>query len=81
MCAPNRRRAERALPNDLPRVLAEVTDDENTVAGQEEEGTEHGSVASVRAAKAATFRHAALGPGGAPPVPDPRLLEWAIPET
>jgi hypothetical protein len=51
------------------------------VAGQEEEGTERGSVASVRAAKAATFRHAALGPGGAPPVPDPRLLEWAIPET
>ena len=33
------------------------------------------------AAKAGTFRHAALGPRGAPPVPDPRLLEWAIPET
>ena len=59
----------------------EITDDENPVADKEEEGTQHGSVASVRAAKAAAFRHAALGPEGAPPVPDPRLLEWAIPET
>ena len=59
---------------------AEETDDENPVAGQEEEGTQHGSVASVLAAKARTFRYAALGPRGAPPVPDPRVLEWAIPD-
>ena len=50
---------------------AEVTDDESSVAGQEEEDTQHGSVASVLAAKAETFRYAALGPRGAPPVPDP----------
>ena len=60
---------------------AEVTDDESSVAGQEEEDTQHGSVASVLAAKAETFRYAALGPRGTPPVPDPRVLEWAIPET
>ena len=58
---------------------AEVTDDESSVAGQEEEDTQHGSVASVLAAKAETFRYAALGPRGTPPVPDPRVLEWAIP--
>ena len=43
---------------------AEETDDKNPVAGREEEGTQHGSVTSVLAAKAATFRYAALGPGG-----------------
>ena len=37
------------------------------------------AAASVLAAKAGTFRHAALGPRGAPPVPDPRVLEWAVP--
>ena len=60
---------------------AEVTDDESSVAGQEEEDTQRGSVASVLAAKAEAFRYAALGPRGTPPVPDPRVLEWAIPET
>jgi len=59
----------------------EVTDDEDTVAGQEEGDTQHNTVASVLAAKAGTFRHAALGPRGAPPVPDPRVLEWAVPQT
>ena len=43
--------------------------------------TQLGSVASVQAAKAEGFRHVALGPQGAPPVPDPRLLEWAVPAT
>ena len=60
---------------------AEETDDEEHVADQGEGDTQHGRAASVLAAKAGTFRHAALGPRGAPPVPDPRLLEWAIPET
>ena len=36
------------------------------VAGQEEEDTQHGSVASVLAAKAETFRYTALGPRGHP---------------
>ena len=65
----------------LAGSAAEVTDDESSVAGQEEEDTQHGSVASVLAAKAETFSYAALGHRGTPPVPDPRVLEWAIPET
>ena len=40
-----------------------------------------GTPAAVLAAKAAAFRHAALGPEGAPPLPDARLLEWVVPET
>ena len=53
---------------------AEETDDEDPpVAGQEEVDTQLGRAASVLAAKAGVFRHAALGPQGAPPVPDPRL--------
>ena len=60
----------------------EATDDEDpAVAGQEEVDTQLGSAASVLAAKTAAFRHGALAPQGAPPVPDPRLLEWVIPET
>ena len=35
---------------------AEETDDENPVAGQKKEGTQHGSVASVLAAKAVSLR-------------------------
>jgi hypothetical protein len=35
----------------------------------------------VLAAKGMSFRHAALGPRGAPPLPDPRLLEWVAPQT
>ena len=59
-----------------------VTDDEDPhVAGQRGEGAHLGRAASVLAEKAGAFRHAALGPQGAPPVPDPRLLEWAMPET
>ena len=82
--APSRRRA---VQSELcPTIClvcsdAEVTDDESSVAGQEEEDTQRGSVASVLAAKAETFRYAALGPRGTPPVPDPRVLEWEIPET
>ena len=61
---------------------AEETDDEDPpVAGQEEVDTQLGRAASVLAAKAGVFRHAALGPQGAPPVPDPRLLEWTVPKT
>jgi hypothetical protein len=51
------------------------------VAGQGGAGAHLGRAASVLAKKAGVFRHAALGPQGAPPVPDPRLLEWAMPET
>ena len=58
------------------------TDDEDPhVAGQREAGAHLGRAASVLAEKAGAFRHAALGPQGAPPIPDPRLLEWAMPET
>ena len=28
-----------------------------------------------------SFKHAALAPSGAPPLPDPRLLEWVAPQT
>ena len=69
-------------PTCLACSDAEDSDDEDpAVAGQEEESTQLGRAASVLAAKAGAFRHAALGPQGAPPVPDPRLLEWTIPET
>ena len=61
---------------------AEVTDDEDLpVAGEEGVDTQLGRASSVYAAKAAAFRHVALGPRGAPPVPDPRLLQWTIPRT
>ena len=61
---------------------AEVTDDEDpTVADEEEVSAQLGTVTSVQAAKAEVFRHVALGPQGAPPVPDPRLLEWVVPKT
>ena len=33
------------------------------------------------AAKGMSFKHAALAPDGAPPLPDPRLLEWVAPQT
>ena len=59
-----------------------VTDDEDPhVAGQGGAGAHLGRAASVLAEKAGTFRHAALSSQGEPPVPDPRLLEWAMPET
>ena len=59
-----------------------VTDDEDPhVTGQGEASAHLGRAASVLAEKAGAFRHAALGPQGAPPIPDPRLLEWAMPET
>ena len=37
--------------------------------------------ATVLAAKGMSFKHAALAPDGAPPLPDPRLLEWVAPHT
>ena len=60
----------------------EETDDEDQpVADQQGVDNQLGDVASVLAAKAEAFRHAALAPQGTPPVPDPRQLEWAIPQT
>ena len=79
--------AEAAESEPCPTIClacsdADATDDEDeTVAGQQGEDTQLDSAASVLAAKAGNFRHAALGPRGAPPVPDPRLLEWAVPKT
>jgi hypothetical protein len=37
--------------------------------------------AAVAEAKASKFRHATVAPRGAPPTPDPRLLEWPTPKT
>ena len=79
--------ADAARSEPCPTICLACSDDEDTdeedpaVAGQGEESTQLGTAASVLAAKAGAFRHAALGPRGAPPVPDPRLLEWIIPET
>jgi len=75
-----------ACSDDEESVTDEETvtdDDDPHVAGQGETGAHLGRAASVLAEKAGAFRHAALrlGPQGAPPVPDPRLLEWAMPKT
>ena len=65
----------------------EVTDDEETVADHtgekdtEHEAGDHHTPASVLDAKERAFTHAALGPRDAPPVPDPRMLEWVMPDT
>ena len=49
---------------------------------QEAQPTPRGKTpATVLAAKGMSFKHAALGPRGAPPLPDPRLLEWVAPQT
>ena len=57
--------------------------DAQTVADQEGGtcGRRLGTPAAVAEAKARQFRHATVAPKGAPPTPDPRLLEWHTPKT
>ena len=59
-----------------------VTDGQ-TVADKEGEtcGQCYATPAAVAEAKARRFRHATVAPRGAPPTPDPRLLEWHTPKT
>ena len=57
--------------------------DEQSVAGRGEETCERclATPDDVAEAKAGQFRHATVAPRGAPPTPDPRLLEWPTPKT
>ena len=55
------------------------------VAGQggeaDQQAPDFNTPKAVQYSKGKAFRHAALGPRGAPPTPDPRLLEWVTPAT
>ena len=57
--------------------------DEQSVADRGEETCERcvATPDDVAEAKARQFRHATVAPRGAPPTPDPRLLEWPTPNT
>ena len=60
----------------------EVTDAQAvTSQGDKTTGLPCDTPADVAAAKAREYRHATVAPRGAPPTPDPRLLEWYTPKT
>jgi len=61
-----------------------VTDGQTVTSTRQEGGTCgrcYATPAAVAEAKARQFRHATVAPRGAPPTPDPRLLEWRTPKT
>jgi len=82
-----------AASTDLQPAIAlqcsdsESDDDEVTDAptvtdqGEETGGPPCDTPAAVAAAKAREYRYATVAPRGAPPTPDPRLLEWYAPKT
>jgi len=60
----------------------EETDDRSVAdRGEETRGRCLATPAAIAEAKARQFRHATVAPRGAPPTPDPRLLEWPTPKT
>ena len=60
----------------------EVTDEQSvTDQGEVTCGRCLATPAAVAEAKARKFRHITVAPRGAPPTPDPRLLEWRTPKT
>jgi hypothetical protein len=52
-----------------------------TDRGEQTGGPPCDTPAAVAEAKARVYRHATVAPRGAPPTPDPRLLEWYAPKT
>ena len=82
-----------AAGTDLQPAIAlqcsdsESDDDEVTDAptvtdqGEKTGGPPCNTPAAVAAAKARVYRYATVAPRGAPPTPDPRLLEWYAPKT
>ena len=77
LCPALRLELESDDDNDAEAVTAE-TDEINDQPGPTPRGK---TPATVLAAKGMSFKHAALAPSGAPPLPDPRLLEWVTPQT